>query len=77
MNLIKNLSKMSTYPRRILLILVDIIIIYISIFISFWLSSSYSNINFFFYNFSYLNLITILGELIYIFTGQYKSITNM
>ena len=63
------LSKSPIYLRRITLIIVDVILISISYIIVLFFSNAY-------FYFEFYILLLIISILLYIFTGQYKSITR-
>ena len=63
------LSKSPIYLRRIILIVVDVILISISYIIGLFFSNAY-------FNFEFYIFLLITSTLIYILTGQYKSITR-
>lgn len=73
----KNLYyKSALIRRRIVLIFLDILIIFISLFLTFWISSP-NNFQYYIFNNIWLcKTLILLSIPLYIFTGQYKSLTR-
>ena len=69
--IIKTLNKLSTLQRRLILIFIDILIIFLITHNKFLFNSNYFNFGFY----GFLLIFIILT--IYLFTGQYQGITNL